>query len=437
MVGKTVDSVLALGKRVFRLALPAMFWVFTAAPSFVVPDRANAFDLAYAPATSSDSSMAGQLFDRQLHRPVIDTAIESIYAAMSDRKLDDALRQTERLIDEFPNFYLAHMIRGDILSLKAGRPLQTIGDIPNVPRNKVRELEGLRAEAIARFRAVKDKPSKSLLPAELVQMHKDQRFLIMVDTSRSRLYLYENAFPHPRLVTDFYISQGRAGAIKVREGDRRTPIGVYTITELLPRERLTDFYGPIALPIDYPNSWDKRLGKTGHGIWLHGMPSNFVSRPPRDSDGCVVLANDDLLALKKFVDIGNTQVVISERMNFVPVEVWQSQRKAALETIRNWRDDLQAGFSKGAYHYAQDVIIDGKSLTQWQREKQISERSLGRIKIEDLNVMRYPHEKDEMMLVNFVQKDAQFGKSRKQQYWMRIGTGWKIVQEETTPFQES
>jgi murein L,D-transpeptidase YafK len=411
--------------------VPLFFWAFTAAPTFVESGAKERVEFAaYSSTVSKKDSIAGMLFESASYQPVIDTAVEDIYLALSQHELNKALELTDRLLSEFPNFYLGHMLRGDILSLKAGRPLSNIGDMPNVPKGKQEELAELREEAIARFKAVKDRPQRDLLPAELVELNNNQRYVILVDTSRSRLFLYENAFPKPRLVTDFYVSQGKMGAVKVREGDKRTPIGVYTITELLPKEKLTDFYGPIALPIDYPNAWDKRLGKTGYGIWLHGMPKNYVSRPPKASDGCVVLANQDLLALKQFVDIGTTQVVISERLDFVPVEVWQSHRKAALRMVESWQKDLEKGFYKGIYHYASDVIIDGQGLIEWQRNQQINNKSFGKISIDDLTVMRYPSDKD-MMLVSFKQEDKLSGEVRKQQYWMKIGTRWQIVQEDT------
>lgn len=416
-----------------KLAAPLLIWTFTAAPSFVKPSAApDSFDLAaYSSPERRTNALASRLFETSTYKPVIDTAVEDIYLALSQHDLNKALDLTNRLLDEFPNFYLGHMLKGDILSLKAGRPLTKIGDMPKVPRGKQEELGELREEAIARFKAVKDRPQRDLLPAELVELNDDQRFVILVDTTRSRLFLYENAFPQPRLVTDFYVSQGKMGAVKVREGDKRTPIGVYTITELLPKEKLTDFYGPIALPIDYPNAWDKRLGKTGYGIWLHGMPKHYVSRPPKASDGCVVLANQDLLALKQFVDIGATQVVISERLDFVPVDVWQSHRKAALRMVETWKADLEKGFSKGIYHYASDVKIDGQGLLEWQRNNQITNKSFGKIGIEDLTVMRYPSDKD-MMVVSFRQEDKLFGELRKQQYWMKVGTRWQIVQEDSS-----
>lgn len=311
-MSKLASSALRKG---LMLVLPIAIWGLTAAPSFVKPGNSSFEVAALGDARTGSNPLANQLFDAQAYRPVIDTAVEDIYLALSANKLNEALRLTDRLLAEFPNFHLGHMIRGDILSLKAGRQIKRIGDVPNVPKSKREDLAELQDEAVARFRAVRDRPRKDLLPAELVELNSDQRYVILVDTSRSRLFLYENMFPYPRLVTDFYVSQGRMGAVKSREGDKRTPIGVYTITELLPKEKLSDFYGPIALPINYPNTWDKRQGKTGYGIWLHGMPKQYVSRPPKASDGCVVLANQDLLALKQFVKVGNTQVVIAERLD--------------------------------------------------------------------------------------------------------------------------
>ena len=327
------------------------------------------------------------------YRPVIDSSIEAIYTAISKQNLNKALEEADQLIKKFPNFELAHLLRGDILSLKSGRRIQQIGDIPKVPLYKNNHLVELREEAIARFKAVKDRPESNLLPSELVILDDDETYIILVDTSRSRLFLYENSFPHPRLVTDFY--------------------------------------GPIALPIDYPNRWDRRLGKTGYGIWLHGMPESYVSRPPRDSEGCVVLANQDLLALNQFVNTGTTKVIISENLDFVPADVWQVQRRNMLRVVKNWKDDLESGVGKGLKHYAQNVLIDGKDLMTWQKDLNLNQRNFGTIQVENLNVFKYPFTDHDMMHVSFERSDSLNGNQRIEQFWKKIGTRWKIVQEDS------
>ena len=101
-------------------------------------------------------------------------------------------------------------------------------------------------------------------------------------------------------MTDFYISLGKNGVEKQRQGDQKTPLGVYRVISA--RERLPDFYGPGAFPLDYPNDWDRLQHRNGHGIWLHGTPSDTYSRAPWATDGCVVLTNEDFAKLSRYVD---------------------------------------------------------------------------------------------------------------------------------------
>ena len=144
-----------------RLVAPLVFWAFTAAPTFVKSGSEESFDLAaYSSPEPKKGSLASKLFESASYQPVIDTAVEEIYLALSNHELNKALELTDRLLSEFPNFYLGHMLKGDILSLKAGRPLTKIGDMPDVPKGKQEELTELREEAIARFKAVKDRPQR-------------------------------------------------------------------------------------------------------------------------------------------------------------------------------------------------------------------------------------------------------------------------------------
>jgi hypothetical protein len=92
------------------------------------------------------------------------------------------------------------------------------------------------------------------------------------ELDKSRVYLFENQFGTPQLVDSYYMSIGKGGIDKQIEGDNKTPLGVYRITSYLSDESLPELYGAGAYPINYPNSWDRLQGKTGHGIWLHGVP---------------------------------------------------------------------------------------------------------------------------------------------------------------------
>jgi hypothetical protein len=74
-------------------------------------------------------------------------------------------------------------------------------------------------------------------------MRKDQKHALIVDAKHSRLYLYENTNDGPRLMQDFYVSQGKLGINKLKEGDMRTPVGVYYLIGRLPGVKLPDMYG--------------------------------------------------------------------------------------------------------------------------------------------------------------------------------------------------
>ncbi len=211
--------------------------------------------------------------------------LSRVFEQIEANRLDAALEQSEAMIRAYPNFRLAHLIKGDLL-LARTRPILTIGNAENAPAEK---LADLRDEAIARLRAYRARPPLDYVPRYLAQLQPDQKYAIVVDTQKSRLYLYRNDNGIPRFAADYYVSQGKLGADKLREGDRKTPIGVYHVTSSLPRKKLGDFYGSGAYPINYPNEWDRRMGRDGHGIWLHGTPSDTFSRPPSSataSNGC-------------------------------------------------------------------------------------------------------------------------------------------------------
>src|SRR5262249_55548525 len=122
----------------------------------------------------------------------------------------------------------------------------------------------------------------------------------------------------------------------------KTPIGIYYITGRLAGAKLPDFYGSGALPINYPNEWDRLNGRSGSGIWLHGTPSDSFSRPPLSSDGCVVLTNPDLHKLSASVEVGKTPVVISETVEFVSKAKWESDRSVAAKLVDEWRKDVES-----------------------------------------------------------------------------------------------
>jgi len=356
-----------------------------------------------------------------------------IFAEIEANRLGNALQLTEALLRQHPNYRLANLIKGDLLLAKA-QPIQTFGALSDAPADKVADL---RAEALVRLKAYREKPPADFVPRYLLQMEQSQRHAIVVDTKRSRLYLYENDRKNggrPRLVADYYVTQGKLGAEKQAEGDKKTPIGVYHVTANLPKQKLADLYGSGAYPINYPNEWDKRQGRSGSGIWLHGTPSDTFARPPRASDGCVVLTNQDLDVVAKNLQVGLTPVIISDSVEWLSVDDWNRERSELNKTIDAWRADWESR-DTGRYlsHYSKRFKSGDQNFDEFSNQKkQVNAgKEWIKVKVSNLSVFRNPG-KEEVAVVTFDQdyrSNNLDNQMKKRQYWLREDGKWKIIYE--------
>ena len=349
--------------------------------------------------------------------------------AINNNRLDLALNEVNNLLRVTPNFKLAHLVKGDLLMARAGA-IDNFGSAANAPRDKI---EDLRDEARVRLQRVLSQPDSTLPPRFLWKLDAQQKHALVVDTSRATLFVYENVNGEPRYVTDFYITIGKLGTEKVTEGDKRTPIGVYFIKADLPKNKLADMYGSGAYPLSYPNEWDRKNKRTGSGIWLHGTPSDTYSRPPRASDGCVVLANDDLEKLAPYLQVGITPVIITNRMDWGS-EQDRGERVSLLQAIEQWRGDWSS-LDTDAYigHYAHSFSSDRLNYQAWAEQKRLvnSAKSWIKVDVSNLSIFTYP-ERPDMVVVNFEQNYSSSNLSnrmKKRQYWIRQNNRWQIIYE--------
>jgi murein L,D-transpeptidase YafK len=343
---------------------------------------------------------------------------------------DAALAEVEKVIHSYPNFRLAHLIRGDLLVSRA-RPLREIGEASNAPRDRV---EDLRDEARVRLARHQTARPVGRVPKYLLQLNAQQKHAIVIDTRQSTLYVFENRGGTPHYIADYYISSGKNGSDKSKQGDKKTPLGVYHVTDNLPRAKLSDFYGSGAFPINYPNEWDRRVGRNGHGIWLHGTPSDTYSRPPRASDGCVVLTNQDLESIGKNLQVGLTPVIISESVEWVPPEALDGLRKNLLQGVEHWRRDWES-LDTDAYlkHYARGFSSGKQDLAAWaQQKRQVNAgKTWVKVKLDRISIFLYPG-RDNMAVVTFDQNYASSNLSnqmRKRQYWINENGAWRVLYE--------
>lgn len=257
------------------------------------------------------------------------------YRLQREGNYAQALQVAQGMAERFPNFQLGQLIYADLLaSLTEGNPeRESLMQRPDA----IERLNQLKTEALQRTRHAGAHALPGSYPEPLRFLSPSVQQVVVVDAQKSRLYLLAHRNDGPSLsrlqvVFDAYVSIGNQGIGKWREGDAKTPTGVYFVQKHMNDFMLPDLYGSGALTLDYPNPLDKQQQRTGSGIWLHGSPSQQYARPPTATDGCVVLANDDMLQLVKLGVRAGTPVLIAEQLNWLDNPISSSLVKSASGT---------------------------------------------------------------------------------------------------------
>jgi murein L,D-transpeptidase YafK len=345
-------------------------------------------------------------------------------------KNQQALNTVDELIHKIPNFKLAYLVRGDLLTAQA-QHLQAFG---NAGINKPDAVKDLQAEARARIERYLSNENLDKLPKLLLAPSEQQSHIIVVDTDKSRLYLYKNNGGSLSYVADYYVTVGKNGVNKQVEGDKRTPIGVYFTKPKL-TQPLADMYGEGAYPLNYPNEWDSRYKRSGYGIWLHGTPSNTYSRPPNASDGCVVLTNQDIKTLAPILQAGNTPVIIANNLKWIDADSSESEKQSLQIAINDWLKDWKSqNTPQYLSHYSQSFSASGINFQQWSNHKFSVQASKPKVEIalSNVSMFAYPDENRKVVVVNFTQdfkSPSLSNKMQKRQYWIQEGNSWKIIYE--------
>lgn len=139
------------------------------------------------------------------------------------------------------------------------------------------------------------------------------------------------------VLTTFKIAVGKADGDKEFEGDNRTPEGIYFVQNHIDGQALPDKYGPLAIPIDFPNPIDQVSGKTGHGIWLHGVDREQRIEEAKVTEGCVAFYNNDIKILANWLKSYQGIVVIAKDQKSVnqPDDI-NNIKKQTLDWIAAW-----------------------------------------------------------------------------------------------------
>jgi len=191
---------------------------------------------------------------------------------------------------------------------------------------------------------------------------------------------------------DFNAFTGKIKGDKVKEGDLKTPVGIYNLTKKI--SKLDSFYGPLAFVTSYPNVYDKYRGKNGHGIWIHGLPT----QQERDdyTRGCIAIDNNNIECLDRQIDIDNTLLIISQTE--VVKNISKSNLITLLSQLYDWRYAwIYNDISKYLSFYSDDFKrYDGMKIEAFKKYKTriFKKQEKKTITFNNINIIPYPNTTD-------------------------------------------
>jgi murein L,D-transpeptidase YafK len=274
------------------------------------------------------------------------------------------------------------------------------------------------------------------LPASLIRIPESTASLFVAEISKARFHQFDHSEDGVVFSGSYYMSIGQNGSGKQRSGDKRTPLGVYFVTEQLDTSELHEKYGVTAFPLDYPNVWDRLADRDGDGIWIHGVMPSGGLRPERDTDGCIALPNEDLSLLVPYFRDNVTPVLVTLSVNWVGAAEHRALRLELEDKIDEWADVQKSG-DLFAYLslYSDDFQRWGMNKSEWSSLilQTGSLRAIEQVNVSDLLLLAYPEEEG-VYLSRFQLEtvyDARKTTSRKRLYWRRDSEGaLKIVAED-------
>lgn len=274
-------------------------------------------------------------------------------------------------------------------------------------------------------------------PAWVIRLPASVDTVLVADTGNSTLYRYYENGEGVTAAQTFYMSIGVNGSGKQRRGDRKTPLGVYVITEQLDTRGLNEKYGITAFPLDYPNAVDRLAGRTGDGIWLHGVFPGGARRPERDTDGCIALPNESLEELQHHLEAGTTPVIVTAGLETPDVAARERLGDELETAIQSWRQ-AQLDGSLDAYlaSYSDEFSYRGldRGAFAAMRALRFAREKTSRFEISELMLLADPVTSD-LYLARFDVRWETAGGRRfegsKRLYWQRDADGaLRIVAED-------
>ena len=170
--------------------------------------------------------------------------------------------------------------------------------------------------------------SSKFVPAYIVS--DSDKLVLIAEKNIGKLHLFQGV----NYLYSYPMTSGLNRGDKRVEGDKKTPLGVYLIEKYFDELSLksaykdrASLYGVGALTLNYPNPIDKKTGKTGSSIWIHGTSTPERVKDLQSSQGCVVVNNETFSEIFSLYKQKQMVLVIVDDLEWVSKESYQENLK--------------------------------------------------------------------------------------------------------------
>jgi murein L,D-transpeptidase YafK len=219
---------------------------------------------------------------------------------------------------------------------------------------------------------------------------------ILVDKKTNMLHVAEYVDGRYQTVKSFHATLGKVKGDKESEADLKTPEGIYTFKAKLGPPSLKPKFGIMAFYVNYPNTYDEMAGRTGFDIMLHATNDPKRLDQNYDSEGCVVLKNEELEQVRPYIRLGLTPILIFPELTDQYLAPGQNPSlKGFFESwIKSWETESIDAYIE---HYHSDFSAQGKNRDAWKAYKSGLNNRYSSIEIGPEDVKYYQHPKYSMI----------------------------------------
>jgi murein L,D-transpeptidase YafK len=244
---------------------------------------------------------------------------------------------------------------------------------------------------------------------------------ILVDKTKNMLEVVDLQDGEYVTLKKFHTTLGKVKGDKFQEDDQKTPDGIYIFNAKITPPSLQPKFGVMAYYMNYPNDFDRIAGRTGFGIMLHATNEPERLKEDYDSDGCVVVKNEELTEISPYIRVGLTPILVFPELTD---EYRKPGKDPAIRSffegwIKSWENrDIDAYID----HYHSDFSAQKKDKDQWKAYKSGLNKRYSEISIGPEDVLYYKHPK--YWMITFTQN---YRSKLKGGAWGHRSRGTKIL----------